>query len=98
MTVLIYVDTSKQVGDKDHLKVFANEDAMEHGLPNTILKAWRSSMRFWSDRRVFVGQPDGSSAIRWRISIHLSKATPISSRRLQRSRHFATVRKPLNVT
>jgi len=29
MTVFIYVDTSKQVGDKDHLKVFANEDAME---------------------------------------------------------------------
>jgi hypothetical protein len=27
MTVLIYVDTSKQVGDKDHLKVFANQDA-----------------------------------------------------------------------
>ena len=24
MTVLIYVDTSKQVGDQDHLKVFAN--------------------------------------------------------------------------
>lgn len=29
MTVLIYVDTSKQVGDKDHLKVFANGDAAE---------------------------------------------------------------------
>ena len=29
MTVWIYVDTSKQVGDKDHLKVFANEDAAE---------------------------------------------------------------------
>ena len=29
MTVLIYVDTSKQVGDKGHLRVFANEDAME---------------------------------------------------------------------
>ena len=29
MTVLIYVDTSKQVGDKDHLKVFANQDAAE---------------------------------------------------------------------
>jgi hypothetical protein len=27
MTVWIYVDTSKQVGDKDHLKVFATEDA-----------------------------------------------------------------------
>jgi hypothetical protein len=29
MTVLIYVDTSKQVGDRDHLKVFANSDAAE---------------------------------------------------------------------
>jgi hypothetical protein len=27
--VLIYVDTSKQVGDKDHIKVFANQDAAE---------------------------------------------------------------------
>src|SRR3954452_13465929 len=29
MTVLIYVDSSKQVGDRDHLKVFANQDAAE---------------------------------------------------------------------
>ena len=29
MTVMIYVDTTKQVGDKDHLKVFANQDAAE---------------------------------------------------------------------
>ena len=29
MTVLIYVDTSKQVGDPDHLKVFAHADAPE---------------------------------------------------------------------
>jgi hypothetical protein len=29
MTVWIYVDTSKQVGDKDHIKVFANQDAAE---------------------------------------------------------------------
>ena len=29
MTVWIYVDTSKQVGDKDHLKVFASDDAAE---------------------------------------------------------------------
>jgi hypothetical protein len=27
MTVWVYVDSSKQVGDKDHLKVFADEDA-----------------------------------------------------------------------
>ena len=29
MTVWIYVDTSKQAGDKDHLKVFATEVAAE---------------------------------------------------------------------
>jgi hypothetical protein len=29
MTVLIYVNTTKQVGDADHLKVFANPDAAE---------------------------------------------------------------------
>ena len=28
-TVWAYVDTSKQVGDHDHLKVFANADAAE---------------------------------------------------------------------
>ena len=29
MTVWIYVDTSKQVGDVDHLKVFATPDAAD---------------------------------------------------------------------
>jgi hypothetical protein len=29
MTVLIYVNTSKQVGDAEHLKVFANADVAE---------------------------------------------------------------------
>src|SRR5205814_8368182 len=29
MTVWIYVDTSKNVGDKDHLKVFANQHAAD---------------------------------------------------------------------
>jgi hypothetical protein len=29
MSVFIYVNTSKQVGDADHLKVFANVDAAE---------------------------------------------------------------------
>jgi bifunctional non-homologous end joining protein LigD len=39
----------KQVGDKDHLKVFANEDAWKSGLPKMIRKAWRSLMRFWTN-------------------------------------------------
>jgi hypothetical protein len=29
MIVLIYVDISKQVGDAEHIKVFANQDAAE---------------------------------------------------------------------
>jgi hypothetical protein len=29
MTVLVYVNTSKQVGDADHIKVFATADAAE---------------------------------------------------------------------
>jgi hypothetical protein len=29
MTVWIYVDTNKRVGDIDHLKVFANPDAVD---------------------------------------------------------------------
>ena len=29
MTVWIYVDTGKQVGDRDHLKVFASEVAAD---------------------------------------------------------------------
>jgi hypothetical protein len=28
-TVFVYVNTSKQVGDPDHIKVFANQDAAE---------------------------------------------------------------------
>ena len=29
MTVLVYVNTSKQIGDSDHIKLFANQDAAE---------------------------------------------------------------------
>ena len=29
MTVLVYVNTSRQVGDAEHIKVFANQDAAE---------------------------------------------------------------------
>jgi hypothetical protein len=29
MSVWIYVDTSKEVGDPDHLRVFANEEAAD---------------------------------------------------------------------
>lgn len=50
MTVLIYVDTSKQVGDRDHLKVFANADAAEAWFAETIPRAWPLSTRFWNEQ------------------------------------------------
>jgi hypothetical protein len=59
MTVLIYVNTNKQVGDADHLKVFANADAAETGSKRTIPRASPSNTRFLSEP-LFV-----SSGQRW---------------------------------
>jgi hypothetical protein len=39
------VDTSKQIGGHDHLKVFANADAAGRGSLKMIPKAWRLSTR-----------------------------------------------------
>jgi hypothetical protein len=39
VAVWSYVDTNKQVSDKDHLMVFASEDACENGLPRMTRKA-----------------------------------------------------------
>ena len=38
MTVWIYVDTKKDVGDAEHLKVFASEDAAETWLQENDLE------------------------------------------------------------
>jgi hypothetical protein len=51
MTVWVYVDTSKQVGDKEHLKIFASEKAAETWLQENDPEAWRFSMRSWSEDR-----------------------------------------------
>jgi hypothetical protein len=45
MKALIYVNTSAQVGDVDHLKVFANEEVMEKWFRETTLRALPLSMR-----------------------------------------------------
>jgi hypothetical protein len=44
-TVLIYINTSKEVGDVDHLKVFANEKAVEKWFKENDPEALRSSTR-----------------------------------------------------
>ncbi len=50
MKVLIYVNTSKEVGEVDHLKVFANEEAMEKWFEENDPRAWHSNMRYWSEQ------------------------------------------------
>ena len=45
MKVWIYVDTSKEVGDADHLK----KTLPRYGFRKTTRKALRSRMRFWNE-------------------------------------------------
>ena len=45
MTVFVYVNTSKQVGDIEHLKVFANQDAADTWFRKTTRKAWPLSTK-----------------------------------------------------
>jgi hypothetical protein len=49
MTVWVYINTAKEVGDVDHLKVFASEDACENGLPRMTRKALCFGMTQFSD-------------------------------------------------
>jgi hypothetical protein len=44
-TVWIYVNSSKDVGDVDHLKVFVDEATAKTGSRKMIRKAWLSNMR-----------------------------------------------------
>ncbi|WP_187437156.1 hypothetical protein [Bradyrhizobium rifense] len=43
MTVFVYVNTAKQVGDVDHIKVFATVEVAEIWSSRMILRASRSS-------------------------------------------------------
>ncbi|WP_234685302.1 hypothetical protein [Bradyrhizobium monzae] len=52
MTVFVYVNTAKQVGDKDHVKVFASTDAAETWFEENDPEGWRLNMRFSNE-------PDG---------------------------------------
>ena len=61
MTVLIHVNTSKQVGDLEHLKVFANVDAAETWFkendPEGVARcdrmtSWRKSLRQITQRNI----------------------------------------------
>jgi len=67
MTVLIYIDTSKQVGDADHLKVLRTLPPRKHGSRKMTPKAQRSSMRSWSEWRLLkesIVQPFRSQSAR----------------------------------
>jgi hypothetical protein len=48
MTVFVYVNTSEQVGDAEHVKVSPPRTPLKNGLRKTTTKAWPLS-RFWSE-------------------------------------------------
>jgi hypothetical protein len=49
-TVWIYVDTNKQVGDVDHLKVFADPDAADEWIKENDPEGVAFGLRSWSRR------------------------------------------------
>ena len=51
MTVLIYVDTSKQVGDPIISRYSQTSTPRKHGSRKMTPKAWHSSMRSWNEAR-----------------------------------------------
>jgi len=51
MTVWIYVDTSKEVGDIDHFKVFRQRGRCANMATGMTRKASLSNMRSWSEPR-----------------------------------------------
>ena len=54
MTVWIYVDTNKEVGHVDHLKVFASREAAETWLAENDPEAKRSNMKFLSKHKSII--------------------------------------------
>jgi hypothetical protein len=54
MTVWIYVDTNKEVGRVDHLKVLPVGRPQKHGSRKTIPKAKRSNMKFLSKHKSII--------------------------------------------
>lgn len=50
MTFFVYVNTSKQVGDVEHIKVFATTEVAEVWFEETTRKAARSSTRSSNER------------------------------------------------
>jgi hypothetical protein len=49
-TVWIYVDSTRDAGDAEHLKVFAADDIVEKWFREYDPETWRLNMRFWSDQ------------------------------------------------
>jgi hypothetical protein len=49
MTVFVYVNTSKQVGDPEHIKVFANGTPAEKWFEENDPEGVALSMKSWSE-------------------------------------------------
>ena len=62
MTVWIYIDTNKQVGDKDHLRVFANPDAAETWFQDRLTRSAGGEVIFAARIRPPLRRPRSHSA------------------------------------
>ena len=91
MTVFIYVDNRKQVGDKDHLKVFANQDAAERWFQENDPEGVGGGGGEWGgggrggDRGGKEGRGVRDARPRWRIYGNASRPYLITSRSMIRS-------------
>ena len=69
MTVFVYLNTSKQVDDAEHVKVYAPRTSRKNGLRKTTPKASPLSTRSWNepdgpqDRRQLKYGPSGLGAL-----------------------------------
>lgn len=68
MSVFVYVNTGKEIGDPGHIKVFANLDAKKRGSPRTISRALPSSGCSNECETVLVGQQNNGCRGYWHHS------------------------------
>jgi hypothetical protein len=67
-TVWIYVDTSKDVGDRDHLKVFADEAAAEAWFTDHDPEGSRSSIQSRAHaQKIALWEPEIIGLIIWQV-------------------------------
>jgi hypothetical protein len=100
-TVWVYVDTSKTVGDRDHLKVFANRDAADAWLVKHDPEVSPSNTRCWTlhgrnSRRKISRREHLTASNSWAVDRYTRSRVGRACPRWQRIRNWPSysIRKP----